>query len=98
MNINKSIEKELDRLAGIKVPQSKDIDLVFSLYKTFVDSEAPFYTTGCSCKNSIENYYKKLMSWWSEQKLIGLEVIDDTKLYNVDDFFDENNIKNGRED
>lgn len=51
--MNKHIIKELERLSSITTPQKNDIDLIFSLYKNFVDSNVAFYTTGCNCQNSI---------------------------------------------
>jgi hypothetical protein len=66
--MNPKIEKEFERLMYIGTPQPRDIELIFTLYKEYVDPNAPFYTTGCNCQNSIESYYGKLMDWYRNYK------------------------------
>lgn len=66
-NMRPELRKELQRLKNISTPQSRDIDLIFSLYKNFIDKDVMIYTTGCNCSNSIETFYKKLMDWYDTQ-------------------------------
>lgn len=67
MELTDNIRKELDRLKNTSNPQKTDYDLIFSLYKQFVNQDAAFYTTGCSCQNAIQNVYRDLMYWYSNQ-------------------------------
>jgi hypothetical protein len=94
--MNKNIIKELERLSSITTPQQRDIDLIFSLYKNFVDENTPFYTTGCNCQNSIQNIHKKLINWYKEwksnqveQKINELLNEEDDGDLSADDFFND---------
>lgn len=69
MEISEKLRRELDILEYKGIAHQNDYDMVFSLYKHFIDAAAPFYTSGCSCKNSIEKYYKTLITWWKNYKL-----------------------------
>lgn len=64
MELTPVIRNEFERLKNISNPQKSDQDLIFSLYKNFVNSDAQFYTTGCNCQNSIQNVYNELMNWY----------------------------------
>jgi hypothetical protein len=59
---------ELERLKFVSIPQAKDKELIFSLYKNLVNSDIGFYTENCSCENSIENIYIQLMIWYENNK------------------------------
>lgn len=94
--MNKNIIKELERLSSITTPQQKDIDMIFSLYKNFVDKNTPFYTTGCNCQNSIQNIHKGLIKWYedwkvnqTEQKIDELLNKEDDGDLSADDFFND---------
>lgn len=78
--MNPKIEKEFERLMYIGTPQPRDIELIFTLYKEYVDPNAPFYTTGCNCQNSIEHYYGKLMDWYRNYKIEQVNIKIDTVL------------------
>jgi hypothetical protein len=68
MELNQTMRKEFERLKNVLTPQKNDLDLIFSLYKGFVNPNASFYTTGCNCQNSIENVYRELMAWYENNK------------------------------
>lgn len=68
--INDNLKRELGILESKESLNTGDYEMIFSLYKHFIDANAPFYTTGCSCKNSIDRYYKDLMKWYKNYKII----------------------------
>jgi len=68
MELNDNIRNEFERLKNISTPQKTDQNLIFSLYKNFVNPDASFYTTGCNCQNSIQNVYRELMAWYENNK------------------------------
>lgn len=77
--INEVILKELERLKNVNTPQPRDKDIVFSLYKSYVNKDALLYTENCSCESSIENIYKSLMTFY-DNYLIELKDYNDKKM------------------
>jgi hypothetical protein len=69
MEISEKLKRELDILEYKATAHATDYDMIFSLYKYFINSDAAFYTSGCSCRNSIEKYYNELITWWKNYKL-----------------------------
>ena len=65
--MNENVRKEFERLKSLTTPQTKDKEMIFSLYKTYVNSNAQFYVENCGCQNAIENIYKELMNWYNGQ-------------------------------
>lgn len=49
-------------LENIANPSQEQMDLIFQLYKKYVNPFEDSYRTGCNCQNSIENIYFKLMN------------------------------------
>ena len=46
-----------------KIPELKPInyDAIFALYRQYIDPLLTSYKTGCSCDNSINSLYEKLL-------------------------------------
>lgn len=64
---NKQIDKEnILRLFKIVSPTQADMELIFKLYKKYVEPNAinPRYGGCNSCGNSIVTYWKKLSVWY----------------------------------
>ena len=47
----------------MKIPELKPInyDAIFALYRQYIDPLLTSYKTGCSCDNSINSLYEKLL-------------------------------------
>lgn len=55
---------EMNRIMKITYPNGKDIDSINSLYRTYINSQAPDGKIGCNCSGSLANYYETLRDWF----------------------------------
>lgn len=57
---DQEIIKSLEDIAD---PSEEQMNLIFLMYKKYVNPNIYTYTTGCTCENNIKNLYRDLMSW-----------------------------------
>jgi hypothetical protein len=47
---------------------SGDAEIIFQLYKKYVNPSATVYTTNCGCSTDIRNHFYKLLEWYSQNE------------------------------
>lgn len=45
-----------------------DAEIIFQLYKKYVNPSALIYTTNCNCSTDIRNHFYKLIEWFSQNE------------------------------
>lgn len=63
-------ESELDRdqilrLHKVDYLSTDDMDIIFSLYKKYLNPGATKYTVNCNCEIGIANIWIKVREWYS---------------------------------
>ena len=72
MDYTKAEAEQIILLRRVSSPTGEQMDLIFNLYKKYVNPAIRSYTTGCSCHNDISTIYWSLMEWFpaNENKFI----------------------------
>ncbi len=47
-------------------PSQEDMEMIFNLYRKYIDSSITEFKTGCNCQNSIEKIFYGLINWYRE--------------------------------
>ena len=56
---------EIQRLAKVAVATHNDCESIYNLFKKYINKEASMYRLDCTCYNSISNYWKLLIEFYS---------------------------------
>lgn len=58
---------KFERLKKLESPNDSELQEVFEFYKKYIDPTIVKWVKDCTCQNSIEVIYQKLMGWYNGQ-------------------------------
>ena len=58
-------QNEIVRLQRVVTATRGDCDIIYNLYKKYINNNALMYQTNCNCNTSISRYYQTLLDWYS---------------------------------
>lgn len=61
-------KQQLIALRRVTSPTGDQMDLIFKLYKKYINPAISHYVTGCSCHNDIATIYWDLLDWFSNNE------------------------------
>jgi len=57
---------QMQRLWKVVKVSHEDMELIYGLYKKYINPNAARYATNCNCHTSISNYWRTLLDWFSK--------------------------------
>lgn len=68
MNIDKDDINKFEYLSKITTANDKDLNLIFSLYRKYINNNIKSFNKNCGCNNDIYKLYNSLIELYSKNK------------------------------
>ncbi len=57
--------EQIQRLWKVVRVDNAEMEMIYNLYKKYINPNAARYAVNCNCHTSISNYWRTLLDWFS---------------------------------